>query len=392
MLYHGRRLITSTMALGTTIFLVVWLPITILKLMWPSFLPYNVKLTIDFSDLIFFLLIRFEFPLLFLYYKRGRICYWLKIGLHIWCITVSYLLGIKSYLLGDGDATEAYLEAVREGLLRDGRQVGFCPYTRPTNFALRLIALLVLVFFSVVFISLSVITIPVWAGRMSMSPDVHELYYIIIGIHECWLSVLFIIAIYRIVGWLQEGRAINRLKLWLKIGSKATVALIVCFGFIPLLFGLLVELVVVVPVKVHLHQTPVLLVADIWTYGIICLFISLYITMNGPDWSLKRIILRIRRNGFRRLNLKLIMQYLVTPVIAVLSLSLAVPYVIANSIVPLIVYDESLNLLIARQIYPTLISMIIVTKCLRMRVGQRLDEHIEIYNNLERWRLLNYNQ
>lgn len=418
MLQHGRRLIASAMIFGTAVFLVVWLPIRILILIWPSFLPYNVTLHSDSVNELSMelLLLQVVLPALL---EQTHTRNWLKMGLRIWCVIVSHLLGIKSYLLGDGEdptpvvapihPPAADLGAAHEGLLRRGGPVGFRPYTRPTNFALRLIVLLVLVALSVVIISLSVITIPVWLGRLAMSfwptllpttpassqfqsPNIHELYTAACGTYICWLSVR---AVCFIGGWLPEGRAvvINRLKFWLKIGSKVMVAVIVLLGIIPFLFGLLLELVMVVPFRVPLHQTPVLWAWQDWALGVLYMKIACAITLMGPDWSLRQAIERTYRDGFMRLDLKLMMQDLARPVIAVLSLSLAVPYVVAYSIVPLIVNDESLKLLIARRIYPTLMLMIIVIKCMMMQVRQfkRLYEHIKNDKYLVGRRLVNYN-
>lgn len=42
-LRHIRRLIASAIIFGTAVLLMLWLPIKILKLAWPMFLPYTVN-------------------------------------------------------------------------------------------------------------------------------------------------------------------------------------------------------------------------------------------------------------------------------------------------------------------------------------------------------------
>jgi len=406
------------MLFGTAVFLVVWLPIRILKLIWPSFLPYNVTSHSESDyELCFMEQLYLQYLLIGLL-QTAFTQNWLKMALHNWCVIVSHLLGIKSYLLGDGEEPPLGVTpihppaanlAAHEVLLRRSVQHVFGPYTTPSLFALRLIALLVLAALSLIVISLSVLTIPVWLGRLAMSfwpallpttpassqfqsPNIHELYTAACGTYICWLSVR---AICFIGGWLPEGRAvvINRLKFWLKIGSKAMVAFVVLLGIIPFLFGLLLELVMVVPFRVPLHQTPVLWAWQDWALGVLYMKIACAITLMGPDWSLRRAIERTYRDGFMRLDLKLMMQDLAKPVIAVLSLFLAVPYVVAYSIVPLIVNDESFKLLIARRIYPTLMLMMVVIKCMMMQVRQfkRLYEHIKNDKYLVGRRLVNYN-
>jgi E3 ubiquitin-protein ligase MARCH6 len=198
-----------------------------------------------------------------------------------------------------------------------------------------------------------------------------------------------------IAGWLPEGRTvvINRLKFWLKISSKAMVAFIVLLGIIPFLFGLLLELVMVVPFRVPLHQTPVLWAWQDWALGVLYMKIACAITLMGPDWSLRRAIERTYRDGFMRLDLKLMMQDLAIPVIAVLSLFLAVPYVIAYSVIPLIVNNHGTRLLIARRIYPALMLTMAIVKGMMMQVRQfkRLYEHIKNDKYLVGRRLVNYN-
>ena len=41
---HVRRLLASAVIFGTAVLLMLWLPVRILRVMWPSFLPYTVAL------------------------------------------------------------------------------------------------------------------------------------------------------------------------------------------------------------------------------------------------------------------------------------------------------------------------------------------------------------
>ena len=55
-------------------------------------------------------------------------------------------------------------------------------------------------------------------------------------------------------GWTALG---HRLREWAKLAGKAVIAVSLLMGLIPLLFGLLLELVVLTPVRVPLHQSPI---------------------------------------------------------------------------------------------------------------------------------------
>lgn len=46
-LQHVRRLLLSAVILGSVVLLMMWLPIRILKYIWPSFLPYVVSLNAE---------------------------------------------------------------------------------------------------------------------------------------------------------------------------------------------------------------------------------------------------------------------------------------------------------------------------------------------------------
>lgn len=42
-LRHVRRLISSAMIFGSVVLLMLWMPIRILKTVWPTFLPYTLS-------------------------------------------------------------------------------------------------------------------------------------------------------------------------------------------------------------------------------------------------------------------------------------------------------------------------------------------------------------
>lgn len=42
-LRHVRRLISSAMIFGSVVLLMLWIPIRVLKAVWPTFLPYTLS-------------------------------------------------------------------------------------------------------------------------------------------------------------------------------------------------------------------------------------------------------------------------------------------------------------------------------------------------------------
>lgn len=289
---------------------------------------------------------------------------------------------------------------------------GFQPYESPAFFAGRIVALLLAVCVSLVASSLVALTLPVWIGRRVMalwlvgapppSPQitttaahtgvkVHELYTAACGTYLCWLAAR---AIALLLSWLPQGRAamLERLKQWCILGTKTIVASTILLGVIPLLFGLLLELVVIVPLRVPVHQTPVLFIWQDWALGVLYTKIACGVTMMGPDWFLRAAIERAYRDGIRDMQLGFIFKELAAPVIISCGLALTVPYVTAYSLVPLLVSNIQLRNLIARRLYPFLLLVgvagVVIT--LQIRQFRKLYEHIKNDKYLVGQRLVNY--
>ncbi|KAJ8959768.1 hypothetical protein NQ314_006197 [Rhamnusium bicolor] len=279
-------------------------------------------------------------------------------------------------------------------------------------FIARLMGLLIAVCVSLVASSLIALTLPVWLGRSVMAlwlvgapppgpqisatdaqteVKVHELYTAACGLYLCWLAAR---AVSLVLGWLPQGRAamVDRLKQWCLLGLKTIVASTILLGVIPLLFGLLLELVVIIPLRVPIHQTPILFIWQDWALGVLYTKIACAITMMGPDWFLRAAIERAYRDGIRDMNLTFIFKELAAPVIVSFGLALSVPYVIAYSFVPIFVTNLQLRNLIARRLYPflLLICVLNVIVFLQIRQFKKLYEHIKNDKYLVGQRLVNY--
>ena len=380
---------------------------------------------------------------------------WLKSLVRTWCRAVAWLLDLRSYLLGDeggeptpgeaGAAPQAQnqqagnnhgagggggagigaggLGAAHQALLQREGPTGFQPYERPRWFPARLVGLLFAVCVTLVFASLAALTLPVWLGRrvmalwlvgapppappvvatvtppvggagsdvISAGGRVHELYTAACGTYLCWLAAR---AIALLLSWLPQGRAaiVARLRQWCVLGAKSAVAFSVLLGVVPLLFGLLLELVVVVPLRVPLDQTPVLFVWQDWALGVLYTKIACAVTMMGPEWQLRRAIERAYRDGIRGMDLSFVLRELAAPVVAVFGLALAVPYATAYGIVPLVVASPHLRNLIARRLYPFLLLVALVGGIILFQIRQfrKLYEHIKNDKYLVGRRLVNY--
>lgn len=420
------------------------------------------------------------------FFEQSHTRVWLKKLLRIWCICVSWVLGIRSYLLGadpeptnadnvnnnaannqeqdnpvregvavpelpqannDGPVdninendvddepapvpppiqaqpppppppppppqAERNLAAVHHAIIHRDVPVAFQPYDKPTLFPIRLCGLILFMCISLVIASLITLTVPVWIGRQVMSlwsvgsittqvavqtaevtPRPHELYTAALGTYLCWMLTRGIAIA---VTLLPQGRAavMDKVKQWLKVGASyalPVLIIVLMLGVIPLLFGMLLELVVVIPVRVGVLQTPIYFIWQDWALGVLYTKIAVALTLMGPDWHLKRALERAYRDGLRDIDLKFLITELAMPVITCFGLALAIPYVLAHSILPIFFVDPWVQLEIAHFVYPVFFSVIgaIALIYFQIRQFKKLYVAIKVDKYLVGQRLVNY--
>lgn len=363
--------------------------------------------------------------------------------LRLWFSAISWALGIRSYLLpadepeegevpprgDDADQAQNNLGAAHRALFRRGTPIGYQEYERPNWFPLRLVGLLVMTCIGMVLGSLFTLTVPVWIGRHGISMwnvenDLHqlslnrvsetitnsgvdgidetlashgrphELYTAALGIYLCWiLSRGISIA----VNLFPQGRVaiVDKLKQWANVATSYAMAFVIfvlLLGVVPMLFGLLLELVIIVPLRLSFVQTPIFFLWQDWALGVLYTKIACVFTMMGPDWRLRRAIDRAFRDGIRDIDQAFIFRELAAPVIASLGLALAVPYVLADIIATVIHADAMGRLKIVRCIYPTLLIIAIVVGVVVVQIRQFRKFYVNIKNDkyLVGQRLVNY--
>ncbi|XP_069958511.1 E3 ubiquitin-protein ligase MARCHF6 isoform X2 [Cherax quadricarinatus] len=450
---HTRRFLASMVIFGSTVLLMLWLPIKIIHGLWPSFLPYHITLSSDtpVSELsLELLLLQVILPALL---EQGHTRVWLKLLVRHWCAAVSHILGLRSYLLGDvaldvqgggvviggdtgggagevgagaapqveveepaegivnpvvgggggggaggggaADALAGGLGAAHQALLQRDGPTGFQAYVRPRWFGVRILGLVIMMCISLTAASIMCLTLPVLVGRQCMylalgDTKVHELYTGACGLYLCLLGIrgITLLASWIMLGWTQ---VIVRLRQWGIMGTKVLIALVVVAVVVPLMVGVLMELVIVIPLRVPLHQTPILFLWQDWALGVLYTKIMCALVMMGPNWWLKTNLEHIYLGGVRGLDLNLLVGQTALPVIACLGACLTVPYVTAHSIAPLVAPPNAL-ILVERRIYPALLVITLLSSLIIMQVVQftRLYEHIKNDKYLVGRRLVNY--
>ncbi|KAH1015872.1 hypothetical protein HUJ04_007190 [Dendroctonus ponderosae] len=421
---------TPAVIFGSAVLLMLWLPVRIIKIILPTFLPYTVSLNTEsqVNELsLELLLLQVILPALL---EQSHTRVWLKAFVRWWCKIIAWALNLHSYLLGDQATTNenvrdnadrpdnvpgqdgGNLGAVHQALFMMEPPTGYQPYQRPKFFHARLFFLLVTVCCSLVLFSVMALTVPVWLGRRVMTlwlvgapppgpqisanaanteVKVHELYTAACGLYLCWVAAR---AVTLVSSWLPQGRAamLDRLKQWCLLGLKTIAASALLLGVIPLLFGLLLELVVIIPLRVPIHQTPILFIWQDWALGVLYTKIACAVTIMGPDWFLRAAIERAYRDGIRDMHLSFVFMELALPVIVCLGFALAIPYVMAYSIIPLFVTNLQFRNVIARRLYPFLLLVATVNTIIVLQIRQfkKLYEHIKNDKYLVGQRLVNY--
>lgn len=421
---HLRRFILSVVVFGSIVLLMLWLPIRLIKVLLPTFLPYNVMLYSDapVSELsLELLLLQVVLPALL---EQGHTRQWLKGLVRAWTVSAGYLLDLHSYLLGeqeDNDANQPVnnnnnnpppghhnnnnnpapavgegLHAAHQAILQQGGPVGFQPYHRPLRFPFRIVLLIAFMCITLLVASLVCLTLPVFTGRWLMSfwtgnSKIHELYTAACGLYVCWLSIRGVTVL---LAWMPQGRTViaRKVQEWTLMILKTLVVALLVAGVIPLLLGLLFELVIVAPLRVPLDQTPLFYPWQDWALGVLHAKIIAAITLMGPQWWLKTVIEQVYANGIRNIDLQFIIRKLAAPVISVLLLSLCVPYVIAAGVVPAVGVTPEMEILMQRRIYPFLLMVVSLIGILSFQIRQfkRLYEHIKNDKYLVGQRLVNY--
>jgi len=300
---------------------------------------------------------------------------------------------------GEGEAPqEEGLGAAHQALLQREGPTGFQAFTRPPCFTARIAGLLALMVVSWLVLSLGAMLVPVWLGRqvfglwVAEGHRVYELYTSATGLYLCLLLARGGLLL---ASWLRQGWAAlgARLRQWAQLAARAAVAVALLMGLIPLLFGVLLEVVVLTPVRVPLHQSPVYFLWQDWALGAMYTKITVALTFMGPDWWLKEAIEQLYQDGVRNLDLGRVVTSLVIPCTSTLGLSLSIPYLLAHGLAPLLITSEATLVLVQRRIYPALLlsTALVVFFTVQARQFRKLVEHIKNDRYLVGRRLVNYN-
>lgn len=390
---HARRVLLSIAVYGSLIVMLVFLPVKLAMRMVPSIFPLDITVSDPFTEIpADMLLFQICIPFAIEHFKLRTT---IKSVLRYWFTVVGWALGLTEFLLprpeeddgqenGNGDRRQDRLVAVQLGGAAQQDQGVAAAADAPNRgiqelvdsdvveeddgdeqsdsdrygFILRIVLLLVVAWMTLLIFNSALIVVPVSLGRalfnaIPLLPITHgikcnDLYAFIIGSYVIWTAVAG--ARYSIE-YIKTRRAavlLSQIWKWCGIVMKSSALLSIWIFVIPVLIGLLFELLVIVPMRVPVDESPVFLLYQDWALGLIFLKIWTRLVMLDhmmplvdESWRVK--FERVRENGFSRLQGIWVLREIVFPIIMKLLTALCVPYVIARGVFPVLGYPLVVN-------------------------------------------------
>ncbi|XP_022868498.1 probable E3 ubiquitin ligase SUD1 isoform X2 [Olea europaea var. sylvestris] len=374
---HARRVLLSIAVYGSLIVMLVFLPVKLAMQMGPSIFPIEIFVSDPFTEfpadiLLFQIFIPFAIE-----HLKSRCA--VKSLLRYWFIAIGWALGLSEFLLPkpeDNGGQENANRNPRRGHARFGAEERAIllatravldgteehdndePADLEWSFGLRIVVLLLVAWMTLLVFNSALIVVPISLGRtlfnaFPLLPVTHGIkfndsYAFIIGSYVIW-TVLAGAKYFINHIWKRRTRVLlGGIWKWCGIILKSSALLSIWIFIIPVLIGLLFELLVIVPMRVPVDESPVFLLYQDWALGLIFLKIWTRVVMLGnmmplvdESWRIK--FERVREDGFFRLQGLWVLREIVFPIIMKLLTSLCVPYVLARGVFPLFGYPLVVN-------------------------------------------------
>ncbi|KAI3441401.1 RING-CH-type domain-containing protein [Psidium guajava] len=387
---HARRVLLSVAVYGSLIVMLVFLPVKLAMRIAPSIFPLDISVSDPFTEIpADMLLFQICIPFAIEHFKlRSTI----RSLLHYWFTAVGWALGLTDFLLPrpDDNGTQETVngEPARQDRLQvvplggHDRAMAVANDSNGSSnvfqnsdvveeydsdeqsdsdrysFVLRIVLLLMVAWMTLLIFNSALIIVPVSLGRklfnaIPLLPITHgikcnDLYAFIIGSYVIWTGIAGVR--YTLEHIRSRRAAILMGQIWRCscIVIKSSALLSLWIFVIPVLIGLLFELLVIVPMRVPTDESPVFLLYQDWALGLIFLKIWTRLVMLDhmmpfvdESWRLK--FERVREDGFSRLQGLWVLREIVLPIMMKLLTALCVPYVLARGVFPVFGYPLVVN-------------------------------------------------
>ncbi|KAL3843909.1 hypothetical protein ACJIZ3_001312 [Penstemon smallii] len=383
---HARRVLLSVAVYGSLIVMLVFLPVKLAMRMVPSIFPLDISVSDPFTEIpADMLLFQICIPFAIEHFKLRHT---LKSLLRYWFTAVGWALGLTDFLLpkpednagndnGNGDpgrqdrghAQAGQVRAIALDDVNRSRHVvanaSSAEYDGDERadpdrwaFVLRIVLLLLVAWMTLLMFNAALIVVPVSLGRtlfnaLPFLPITHgikcnDLYAFIIGSYVIWTALAGVRYCINLIKTRRTRLLLNQIWRWCGIILKSSALLSIWVFVIPVLIGLLFELLVIVPMRVPVDESPVFLLYQDWALGLIFLKIWTRLVMldhmmplMDDSWRIK--FERVREDGFSRLQCLWVLREIVLPIIMKLLTALCVPYVLSRGVFPVFGYPLLVN-------------------------------------------------
>ncbi|CAM8930899.1 unnamed protein product [Rhodiola kirilowii] len=410
---HARRVMLSVAVYGSLIVMLVFLPVKLAMRMAPSVFPLDIIVSDPFTEipadmLLFQICIPFAI-------QHFRLRTTIKSLLRYWFTGVGWALGLSEFLLprpdDNGGQGNGNVDPGRQDRVNAVHLPGFAQqdaalpliaavddqnqdFTANSDaaenengeeqsdseygFVLRIVLLLVVAWMTLLVVNSSLIIVPISLGRalfnvIPLLPITHgikcnDLYAFVIGSYVIWTAVAGVRYTFEQIKTRRARVLLSQIWKWCGIVIKSSALLSIWVLVIPVLIGLLFELLVIVPMRVPVDESPVFLLYQDWALGLIFLKIWTRLVMLDhmmplvdESWRIK--FERVRENGFSRLQGLWVLREIVSPIIMKLLTALCVPYVLARGVFPIFGYPLVINSAVYRYAWIGCLSISLLAFC-----------------------------
>ncbi|KAJ0234138.1 hypothetical protein HA466_0276780 [Hirschfeldia incana] len=308
----------------------------------------------------------------------------IRLMLHKWIITVSSWLQLSGFLLAvprgepvhhaHGNPWFLWLS------LAEGSMVTFYKSQsdeddfkepRHKRYRTRIAIMLMLAALSLFLVSTIFMALPIMVGRVFS----YSISFILrrVGIkHDdiCafWIGCYILRVIYISICFAFDHILTGRTDFLLKdilIRTRNCLLFSIWIFIIPGLLGLLIDLMIIIPLRVPLDESPLYFSIQDWLIGLVVLHLWIFLTMLTPvkcfaTKAWRRKFERIKNVGIYRLPSMWLLREVIGPIINSLLTTLSIPYVLVKSLLPLLGYSQSFNAATERFIWPASLALIAV--------------------------------
>ncbi|XP_074286274.1 putative E3 ubiquitin ligase SUD1 [Silene latifolia] len=391
---HARRVLLSVAVYGSLIVMLVFLPVKHAMRMVPSIFPLDISISDPFTEIPTAILVfQICIPFAIEHFKLKTT---IKSVLRHWFTAVGRALNLTDYLLPQPEDTIAQdngadagrqdgLRGQRLGVVAHPNQGQLAPHPAAPNdearesensdmtdgydgeeqsdserygFVFRIVLLLVVAWMTLLVFNSALVVIPVFIGRILFNwipplPITHglksnDIYAFAIGSYLIWTAIAGMRYMLEQIKSRRAAVLFGQVWKWCSIVLKSSALLSIWIFVIPVLIGLLFELLVMVPMRVPVDESPVFLLYQDWALGLIFLKIWTRLAMLDHmtplvDESWRTKFQRVRESGFSRLQALWVLREMVLPIIVKLLTALCVPYVLARGLFPVLGYPLVVN-------------------------------------------------